>query len=151
MYRSMFNFRSRIFLSLVYFYLLKKKKKKKTSTRNHFNLTWDEQNLFLLGLLNCYLKDFIFLKFAYSLICISIKFAYAAVLSHSACQPPLSMGILQARILEWIAMSSSRGSFQPRNGTRSPTLQAGSLLTESPEAPFFHLGLAKVARYITMI
>ena len=32
------------------------------------------------------------------------------------CSPPDSSvhGILQARILEWIAMSSSRGSFQPR-------------------------------------
>ena len=27
-----------------------------------------------------------------------------------ACQAPLSMGILQARKLEWVAMSSSRGS-----------------------------------------
>jgi len=25
------------------------------------------------------------------------------------CQTPLSMGILQARILEWVAMPSSRG------------------------------------------
>ena len=29
--------------------------------------------------------------------------------------PPLSMGVLQARIQEWIAMSSSRGSSQPRD------------------------------------
>ena len=28
---------------------------------------------------------------------------------------PLSMGILQARILEWVAMPSSRGSSQPRD------------------------------------
>ena len=28
-------------------------------------------------------------------------------------QAPLSMGILQARILEWVAMPSSRGSSQP--------------------------------------
>ena len=28
------------------------------------------------------------------------------------------MEILQARILEWVAMPSSRGSFQPRDGTR---------------------------------
>ena len=28
---------------------------------------------------------------------------------------PLSMGILQARILEWAAMSSSRGFSQPRD------------------------------------
>ena len=33
-------------------------------------------------------------------------------------QAPLSMGILQARILEWVAMSSSRGSSQPRDWTR---------------------------------
>ena len=30
-------------------------------------------------------------------------------------QAPLSMGILQARTLEWIAMPSSRGSSQPRD------------------------------------
>ena len=30
-------------------------------------------------------------------------------------QSPLSMGILQARILEWVAMPSSRGSSQPRD------------------------------------
>ena len=30
-------------------------------------------------------------------------------------QAPLSMGLLQARILEWVAMPSSRGSSQPRN------------------------------------
>ena len=34
-----------------------------------------------------------------------------------ACQTPLSMEILQARIVEWIAMPSSRGSSQPRDGT----------------------------------
>ena len=32
-------------------------------------------------------------------------------------QAPLSMGILQARILEWVAMPSSRGSSQPRDQT----------------------------------
>ena len=30
-------------------------------------------------------------------------------------QAPLTMGILQARILEWVAVSSSRGSSQPRD------------------------------------
>ena len=30
-------------------------------------------------------------------------------------QAPLSMGYFQARIMEWVAMSSSRGSFQPRD------------------------------------
>ena len=32
-----------------------------------------------------------------------------------ACQAPLSMGILQARILEWVTMLSSGGSCQPRD------------------------------------
>ena len=35
-----------------------------------------------------------------------------------ACQAPLSMGVLQARILECVAMPSSRGSFQPRDRTQ---------------------------------
>ena len=36
------------------------------------------------------------------------------------CNPPGSsvQGILQARTLEWVAMSSSRGSFQPRDQTQ---------------------------------
>ena len=33
-------------------------------------------------------------------------------------QAPRSMGILQARILEWVAMLSSRGSSQPRDRTQ---------------------------------
>jgi len=33
-------------------------------------------------------------------------------------QAPLSMGILWARILEWVAMPSSRGSSQPRDQTQ---------------------------------
>ena len=44
-------------------------------------------------------------------------------------------GILQARILEWIAMPFSRGSSQPRDQPKSPTLQADSLLSELPGKP----------------
>jgi len=45
-----------------------------------------------------------------------------------ACSPPGSsgLGILQIRILEWVAISSSRGSSQPWWETRFPTLQADS-------------------------
>ena len=46
----------------------------------------------------------------------------------SARQAPLSMGILEARTLEWVAMPSSRMSSQPR----SPALQADSLPSEPP-------------------
>ena len=37
-------------------------------------------------------------------------------------------GILQARILEWVAVSFSRGSPQPRDGTRVRTLDREDLL-----------------------
>ena len=40
-------------------------------------------------------------------------------------------GILQARILEWVAIPFSRGSSQPR----SPTLSVDSLAAEPPEKP----------------
>ena len=50
---------------------------------------------------------------------------------------PLSMGILQARILEWVAMLFSRVSPNPGIEPKSPELQADSLLsvpTAKPEA-----------------
>ena len=56
------------------------------------------------------------------------------------CSPPGSSvhGILQARVLEWVAMPFSRRSSQPRDGAQdgTPTLQADSL---SPEPPEKHL------------
>ena len=52
------------------------------------------------------------------------------------CSPPGSSvhGILQARILEWIAISFSRGIF-PGIEPRSPTLQANALTSEPPGKP----------------
>ena len=44
-----------------------------------------------------------------------------------ACLAPLSVGILQARILEWAAMPSSRDLPNPGIESSSPTLQADSL------------------------
>ena len=41
------------------------------------------------------------------------------------CQAPLSKEILQARILEWIAMPSSRGSSQPRGQTQVSRIAHG--------------------------
>ena len=48
------------------------------------------------------------------------------------CSPPgfSVQGILQARILEWVALSFSRGSSRPRNQPGSLALQADSLLIE---------------------
>ena len=44
-------------------------------------------------------------------------------------------GILQARILEWVAFPFSRGSSKPRDRTRSPALQVDSLPAESQWKP----------------
>ena len=44
-------------------------------------------------------------------------------------------GVLQARILEWVAFPFSRGSSQPRDKTQVSALQADSLPTEPPWKP----------------
>ena len=47
--------------------------------------------------------------------------------------PPWSVhGILQTRILEWVAIHFSRGSSRLRDQSRSPALQADSLPSELP-------------------
>ena len=70
---------------------------------------------------------------------INTVLCYALLLSHvqlsvtpwtAAGQAPLSMGILQERILEWVAISSSRGSYWPRNWTRVSYI-AGGFFTSS--------------------
>ena len=50
-------------------------------------------------------------------------------------QAPLSMEILQARILEWATMPSSRGLPNPGIKPRSPALLADSLPFELPAKP----------------
>ena len=44
---------------------------------------------------------------------------------YGAHQALLTMGILQARILEWVAMPSSRGSSQPRDQTQVSQIAGG--------------------------
>ena len=53
-------------------------------------------------------------------------------------QTPVLMGILPTRILEWVAMTSSRDLPNPGIEPRSPTLQADSLPAELPGKPCFH-------------
>ena len=56
--------------------------------------------------------------------------------------PPGSsvLGIAQAEILEWVAISSSRGYSRPRDQPGSPTLQVDCLLPELTgcSIPFFN-------------
>ena len=67
------------------------------------------------------------------------------------------MGILQARVLEWVAMPSFRGSSQLRDGLRSPAFQVDSLPSEPPGKPMlgklgkFYKGLwVYVTEYVSM-
>ena len=59
-------------------------------------------------------------------------------------QAPLSMGILQARILECVVMSSSRGPSQPRDQTQVSQLQADSSLSQPPGKPM-HTGVGSLS------
>ena len=64
-------------------------------------------------------REFVSLSFSPSNVCVFSQLC----LTHyepTDCSPqaPRSMGILEARILEWVAMSSSRGSSQPRDRTQ---------------------------------
>ena len=52
-----------------------------------------------------------------------------------ACQASLCMGIFQTRIVEWVAMSFSRGFSQRRNRTQVSHMQADCLPSKLPEKP----------------
>ena len=60
-----------------------------------------------------------------------------AQLCPTLCDPMDYMvpGILQARILEWVAFPFSRGSSHPGIKPRSPALHAGSLPAELQRKP----------------
>ena len=93
-----------------------------------------------------------FLKYKYYIyvcMCVHVNLSYTSVkvsvsrsvVSNSLCPMDCSLpdafvhGILQARILERVAIPFSRGSSWPRERTRSPALQAYSLLSEPPGNP----------------
>ena len=44
-------------------------------------------------------------------------------------------GILQARILEWVAMPTSRGFSQPKDGTQDFCIAGGFFTAEPPGKP----------------
>ena len=50
-------------------------------------------------------------------------------------QTPLFMGIFQARMLEWIAMYSCRGSSQPRDQTQVTLIEGRFFTSEPPGKP----------------
>ena len=50
---------------------------------------------------------------------------------------PMSMGILQARMLEWVVISSSRGSSWPRDGSCISCALAGGFFTVEPPGKLY--------------
>ena len=91
------------------------------SLRRH----WDDLTRVLFLFFFFKLSFKIFILFCASFFGSASQHVHACVLSHFShdwlfvildCSPPSSSvhGVLQARILEWVAISSSRGSSQPR-------------------------------------
>ena len=73
--------------------------------------------------------------------------SYSIVSSNTMDWSPLGFsthGICQARILEWVAISSSRGYSKPRDGTRISCIAGRFFTRESPGKPILmKLGLRK--------
>ena len=79
-------------------------------------------------------------------MCVFSHFSHVQLSKSTDCSPPCSSvcGILQARILEWVAMPSSRGSSQPRDAHSLKHLHSCSQhctacpvsnLAQSPQSP----------------
>ena len=79
--------------------------------------------------------------------CLLSCFSRVQICDPMDCSRPGSSvhGILHARILERVAMPSSRGSSQPRDWTQK--LQVDSLPTEPPGKPFLIIKLRNFNRY----
>ena len=98
---------------------------------NAFLLAADlEQNSLVLDCLNqCWqIRDRQLLLFSCQVVSYSFAHLWTIAPSGSSVH-----GILQARILEWVAVSSSKGSSQPRDWTRISCLAGRFFTTEPPE------------------
>ena len=67
-------------------------------------------------------------------VCVLLVQSYSTLCDFMNCYPPVSPvhGILQASILECVAIPFPRGSSNPGIEARSPALQADSLSSEPP-------------------
>ena len=77
-------------------------------------------------------KEYSTWKLSCMLACLLSHFSRVGLCAAMDCSPPGASvhGILQARILQRVAMPFTRGSSQPRGKSASPALQADSLPTE---------------------
>ena len=81
----------------------------------------------------------------FSIVCLSVLFAHfcPTLCNPMDCshQTQLSLhGIFQARILEWVSISSFRGSSQPRDWTCIFYITGRLFTTEPPGSPILHSG-----------
>ena len=69
-------------------------------------------------------------------VCVSCSVVSDSLWSHDCSPPGFSVhGILQTRILEWVVISFTRGSSQPRDWTQVSCMQADSLQSGPPGKP----------------
>ena len=89
-----------------------------------------------LQILSLSVQDLCVCVFVSSLVCVLAAQACLTLCNCMDCSPPGSPvhGILQARILEWVAIPFSRGSSPPRDRTQVSCTAGGSLPPEPPGA-----------------
>ena len=82
-------------------------------------------------------KVYIVKAMAFPIVMYGCDKVKVAQLCPTLCDPMdcIVHGVLQARILEWVAFPFFRGSSQPRDQTQVSALQAESLPTEPPGEP----------------
>ena len=85
----------------------------------------------------------------YGIMCLQSCFSHVQLFATPVdCSPPVSSvhGILQARILEWVAMLSSRGSFQSRIEPTSLMSSALAVVFLSTSTPWDEKGLSQICK-----
>ena len=72
-------------------------------------------------------------------VCVLVAQSYPTLWYSMKCSPPDSSvhGISQARILEWVAISISRGAFQSRDQTQVSCFAGRFLTVWAPRKPFY--------------
>ena len=89
----------------------------------------------------------ILMPFVRACVCVLVAQSCPNLCNSMDYSPPGSSvhGILQARILEWVAIFFSKGSSQPGIEPRYPALQADALLSELLGKSSLHLGCHRSA------
>ena len=92
-------------------------------------------SLFLVSVLFCWSLFLSLGKYYAVLIVVLLTKSCLTLCDPRDCTLPGSSvhGILQARVLEWVTISFSRGPSQPRDRTHVPLLAGGFFTTEPPE------------------